>query len=56
MKSPFFAAKKEFEKEYFSNLLEIFDGNISKAARFAQIDRKTIYRIIKEYNINGKSG
>lgn len=56
MKSPFFAAKKEFEKEYFSNLLEIFDGNISKAARFAQIDRKTIYRIIKECNINGKSG
>jgi DNA-binding NtrC family response regulator len=39
----------EFEKRYFKKLLERYDGNISKAAEEAGIDRKTLYRILREY-------
>ena len=39
------------EKEYLENLLHRHAGNISEAARAAEIDRQTIYRMLKKYGI-----
>lgn len=45
---PYYEARnpimEKFDEEYFENLLKKCDGNISKAARIAQINRKTMYR------------
>jgi len=53
--SDFKKAKKEwtdsFEKRYLSALLERHNGNISKAAREAQINRKTIHRLLKRHRL-----
>jgi DNA-binding NtrC family response regulator len=43
---------ESFEKRYFSDLLQDSNGNISRAAQKAGIDRKTIYRIMKRYNLD----
>jgi two-component system response regulator GlrR len=45
-------AKREFEKEYISQVLRICHGNISQAARLAKKDRKDFYDVMKKYNIN----
>ncbi|MBI5117232.1 sigma-54-dependent Fis family transcriptional regulator [Candidatus Poribacteria bacterium] len=39
------------EKDYLKNLLERHGGNVSEAARAAEIDRQTIYRLLKKYGI-----
>jgi DNA-binding NtrC family response regulator len=53
---PFKPAKRKwlesFEKKYFSDLLQDSNGNISRAAQKAGIDRKTIYRIMKRHNLD----
>ncbi len=53
---PFKAAKRKwlesFEKKYFTDILQEFNGNISKAARKAGIDRKTVYRILKKHGLD----
>lgn len=52
---PFKSAKRKwiesFEKKYFSDLLRESNGNISRAALKAGIDRKTIYRIMKRHGL-----
>jgi len=49
-------AKKEwlasFEKEYLADLLKRHDNNISRAAKEAGIDRKTIHRLINKYDLS----
>ncbi|MBI5181422.1 MAG: sigma-54-dependent Fis family transcriptional regulator [Nitrospirae bacterium] len=42
-----------FEKEYLINLLKRCQWNISRAAKIAAVDRKSIHRWIKKYNISG---
>jgi two-component system response regulator GlrR len=44
-------AKREFEKEYISQVLRICQGNISQAARLARKDRKDFYDVMKKYGI-----
>ncbi|MEE9610947.1 MAG: sigma-54 dependent transcriptional regulator [Desulfatiglandales bacterium] len=48
-------AKKDwmdfFEKRYLSDLLKRHNGNISKAAREAQVNRKTIHRLLKRHRL-----
>jgi DNA-binding phage protein len=39
------------EREYVEALLERCDWNISRAATEAGLDRNSIYRIIKKYNL-----
>jgi DNA-binding NtrC family response regulator len=52
-------AKREwmdsFEKKYLHALLKRHHGNISKAAREAQINRKTIHRLVKRHRLAGGS-
>lgn len=40
-----------FEREYVRGLLAHHDGNISKAARAAGIDRVYLHRLIRKYNL-----
>jgi len=42
---------KAFERQYLIDLLERHDGNVSKAARAADIDRKSITRLMKKHGI-----
>jgi transcriptional regulator of acetoin/glycerol metabolism len=40
-----------FEREYLITLLNKHQGNISQAAKTAGVDRKTIHRLLKRYQI-----
>ena len=52
---PFKDAKEQlieaFERQYLIDLLDRHDGNVSKAARAADMDRKTITRLMKKHGI-----
>ncbi len=56
--SNFKKAKKDwmdlFEKRYLSALLNRHNGNISKAAIEAQVNRKTIHRMLKRHRLTGR--
>lgn len=41
----------DFEKKYLDRVLELFSGNVSKAAHFAKKDRRDFYRLIKKHQI-----
>ncbi|MBI4658846.1 MAG: sigma-54-dependent Fis family transcriptional regulator [Verrucomicrobia bacterium] len=41
-----------FEKEYFRNLLTAWNGDVSAAAREAQLPRGTLYRLLKKHELN----
>ncbi|MBN2000294.1 sigma-54-dependent Fis family transcriptional regulator [candidate division KSB1 bacterium] len=45
---------EDFEKQYIEGLLEKYEGNISKVADEAGLNRKTIYRLIEARKINFK--
>lgn len=45
-------AKKRFKKAYLRKLLEIRYGNISEVAKLADVDRRSIHRIVKHGKIN----
>ncbi len=42
----------EFEKNYIENLLKKYNGNITKVADAAGLNRKTIYRLMEARDIN----
>jgi len=42
----------DFEREYLTKMLKRHNGNISKAAKDSQIDRRTFHRLINRYKIN----
>lgn len=41
-----------FENSYLSNLMSLFNGNLTKAARFARKDRRALSRLLKKHKIN----
>jgi len=54
-------AKRQFEKQYISQVLRASHGNISRAARLAQKDRKDFYDVMRRNGIDprafrGRSG
>ncbi len=51
VEQPFDDARRTFERDYFSRLLEATDGNISEAARRAGISRPNLYRRLDELGI-----
>jgi DNA-binding NtrC family response regulator len=42
----------EFERVYFQHLVQRTAGNLSRAARLANVDRTTLYRIVEKHNLN----
>ncbi len=46
---------EEFERRYLSWLLEGSEGNISKAARDADMDRKYLHKLLKKHGVDGNS-
>jgi len=42
----------EFEQKYLENIMRITCGNISKAAKTANKDRRAFYRLLKKHTIN----
>ena len=45
----------EFEKEYLARLVVRADGNMSRAARLASIDRTTLYRLMEKHSFQRES-
>jgi DNA-binding NtrC family response regulator len=45
-----------FERDYIVNLLKNHDGNISHAAREADIDRKYFRKLMRKYDIDASIG
>jgi DNA-binding NtrC family response regulator len=45
------SAMEEFEKEYLKHQLDKHDWNISRTADTCEIDRRTIHRLIKRFNL-----
>jgi DNA-binding NtrC family response regulator len=45
-----------FEREYLARLIQRSGGNIAKAARDADLDRKYLYALLKKYGLAGGSG
>ncbi len=45
-------AKKRFKKQYLQKLLQTNLGNISEAAKIADINRRSIHRLVKESRID----
>lgn len=43
-----------FEKWYLSNLLKACEGDVSKAARKAQMPRGTLYRLLKKHKLSAE--
>jgi DNA-binding NtrC family response regulator len=41
----------QFEKEYLSRVIGRANGNMSKAARLASIDRTTLYRLLDKHGL-----
>jgi DNA-binding NtrC family response regulator len=44
----------DFEKDYIVKLLERNGGNISRAAREAQIERAYLQRLVRKHEVNPK--
>jgi DNA-binding NtrC family response regulator len=55
MDEPYHAAKDrliaEFEREYLARLTTRAGGNMSRAARLANIDRTTLYRLMEKHSM-----
>jgi|Deesub1362B_J571_1020462.scaffolds.fasta_scaffold00513_5 DNA-binding NtrC family response regulator len=45
---------QQFERQYIIELLQKHNGNLSRAAREAGVNRRTIYRMIEQYGIQYK--
>ncbi len=56
MNNAFHSAKEQlvahFEREYLTRLVSRADGNMSKAARLASIDRTTLYRLMEKHSVH----
>ena len=51
---PFRDAKREFERLYVTQVLELTHGNVSEAARVAGKDRKDMYDLIRRAGLRAQ--
>lgn len=49
-------ARESFERWYFDNLMQRFDGNVSQVASFAGMDRTALHRKLKALKEGGDGG
>ncbi|MBS3147305.1 hypothetical protein J4219_00300 [Candidatus Woesearchaeota archaeon] len=49
---PFKEAKRRFKHEYVAKLLQLNFGNVADVAKAANVDRRSIHRIVAEMRIN----
>jgi DNA-binding NtrC family response regulator len=47
-------AIKEARRQYWTALIERCNGNVSQAAREARVERKSVYAMIRRYEIQRK--
>ena len=47
------AAVDSFERQYLSSLLAAAQGNMSKAARMAGMDRMYLHRLVQKHGLRG---
>ena len=56
LNNAFHSAKEQlvahFEREYLTRLVSRADGNMSKAARLASVDRTTLYRLMEKHSVH----
>lgn len=52
---PFPEAKREFEKTYIDNLMNICDGDVTKVSKISGIKRQNLYEKFKKYNLDPNS-
>jgi DNA-binding NtrC family response regulator len=45
-------SKKQYKKDFLSRILVLNLGNISEAAKLLGVDRRTLHRLIKEFDID----
>jgi len=45
---------EHFEREYLKQLLERHGGNVTQAAREAEVDRVYIHRLLRKYGIKSE--
>jgi DNA-binding NtrC family response regulator len=45
-------AVSEFESNYITSLLCVYQGNVTRAAKAARKDRGTFWAMIRKHNIN----
>ncbi len=50
----FAEAKKNFERHYIINALKLHEGNMSRAARYAGMDRSQFFRMVRQHGIDPK--
>lgn len=48
---PFLEAKKQFERDYLSDLLRQYDGNVTRAAAATGLYRQYLHRLLKKHNL-----
>ncbi len=49
---PFKQAKENFKRSFIIKLLQMTKGNVSEAAKIADIDRRHIHRLVQKFKIN----
>ncbi|MDR1164679.1 MAG: sigma-54 dependent transcriptional regulator [Deltaproteobacteria bacterium] len=54
--APYREAKIEFERRYFRKLLDAHDGNVTRAAEAANLDRTTVHKKLNELDVNKVAG
>jgi DNA-binding NtrC family response regulator len=48
-------AMREAKRQYWKALIEKCGGNVSQAAREAKVERKSVYAMIKRYEIQRRA-
>jgi two-component system response regulator GlrR len=52
---PFDDARKEFERDYLTQLLKITHGNVAQAAKLAQRNRTDFYALLARHQLESAS-